>query len=247
MSPEVPSPAPPPPAPREPWQEQTRRLSGLVAHELNNLTTAIQASLSMLQESLQQPQGADPADCAEMLSMALRATERLRELGEDLNVLTPRHGVGGGTAACEVRAVVEQTLQRVTRRLFGQVVVELPPELPLVQAKARQLGRVLLALLSNAAEALEAAPGKAGGRVVVRAERGPNTVRLVVEDDGPGIAPEHLPHLFTPFFTTKPLGNGLGLALSWQHVQSFGGRLSMENRPEGGARFTVELQQARPV
>lgn len=247
MSPEVPSPPPEQPGPREPWQEQTRRLAGLVAHELNNLATAIQASLSLLQESLQQGQRADSADCAEMLGMASRATERLREIGEDLNVLSPNYARSASVAACEVGTAVEQALRRVNRRLLGRVVVEVPPELPLVQARAQQLSRVLLALLSNAGEALQAAPGQAGGRVVLRAERGPGTVRLVVEDDGPGIAPEHLPHLFTPFFTTRPLGNGLGLALSWQHVQSFGGRLSAENRPEGGARFTVELKQARPV
>lgn len=247
MSPEVPSPLPEQPAPREPWQEQTRQLAGLVAHELNNLTTAIQASLSLLQESLQPGQRADPADCAEMLSMASRATERLREVGEDLNVLSPRHAVSTGPAACEVGAMVQEVLRRVNRRLLGRVVVQLPPELPLVQARARQLSRVLLALLTNASDALETAPGQGGGRIVLRAEQGPGTVRLVVEDDGPGIAPEHLPQLFTPFFTTRPMGNGLGLALSWQHVRSFGGRLSAENRPEGGARFTVELRPARPV
>jgi two-component system, sensor histidine kinase PhcS len=76
-------------------------------------------------------------------------------------------------------------------------------------------------------------------RVEVEGER----VRLLVEDNGPGIAPEHLPKLFTAFFTTKEAGKGtgLGLALSRQYVESFGGTLRAENRPEGGARFTVEL------
>ena len=71
-------------------------------------------------------------------------------------------------------------------------------------------------------------------------------VRLLAEDNGPGIQAEHLSRLFTSFFTTKApgKGTGLGLALSRQYVESFGGTLRAENRAEGGARFIVELPSA---
>ena len=79
-------------------------------------------------------------------------------------------------------------------------------------------------------------------RVLAREQR----VWLVLEDNGPGFSSEHLPRLFTPFFTTKAKGKGtgLGLALSRQYVEGFGGSLRAENRPEGGARFTVEVLSA---
>jgi C4-dicarboxylate-specific signal transduction histidine kinase len=79
-------------------------------------------------------------------------------------------------------------------------------------------------------------------RVAVVGDR----VRVMVEDNGPGVLAEHLPRLFTTFFTTKApgKGTGLGLALSRQYVESFGGTLGVENRPEGGARFTVDLPGA---
>jgi signal transduction histidine kinase len=68
-------------------------------------------------------------------------------------------------------------------------------------------------------------------------------VRLVVEDNGPGLAPEVLSRLFEPFFTTKPpgKGTGLGLALCQEYVTRSGGTLHAENRPEGGARFVLTL------
>jgi len=107
---------------------------------------------------------------------------------------------------------------------------------------------VLLNLLLNAADAIEEAKVR-GGQVAVKVEQGGGRVGLVVEDNGPGIKPEHLQQLFTPFFTTKApgKGTGLGLALSRQYVEAFGGTLRAENRPEGGARFVVELPLALPL
>jgi C4-dicarboxylate-specific signal transduction histidine kinase len=125
------------------------------------------------------------------------------------------------------------------------VEVEVPPAVPLVRADARRLGQVLLNLLLNAADALEET-GVAGPRVALRVQAHAERVHLVLEDNGPGFPPEHLSKLFTPFFTTKAQGKGtgLGLALSREYVEAFGGVLRAENRPEGGARFTVELPLA---
>ncbi len=64
---------------------------------------------------------------------------------------------------------------------------------------------------------------------------------LEVRDTGPGIPTDVLPRLFQPFFTTKPSGTGLGLAISLGIIQGFGGELTADNRPEGGAVFCVRL------
>jgi C4-dicarboxylate-specific signal transduction histidine kinase len=123
--------------------------------------------------------------------------------------------------------------------------VEVPSEVPPVRADARRLGQVLLNLLLNAADALEESQVE-GPRVALKVQAQQERVCLVLEDNGPGFAPEHLTRLFTPFFTTKAhgKGTGLGLALSREYVEGFGGSLRAENRPEGGARFTVELLSA---
>jgi signal transduction histidine kinase len=63
------------------------------------------------------------------------------------------------------------------------------------------------------------------------------TVEVTVSDNGHGIAPDKLPRLFEPFFTSKPNGLGMGLAISHDIIEAHGGRLWVENRPGGGAAF----------
>jgi signal transduction histidine kinase len=92
-------------------------------------------------------------------------------------------------------------------------------------------------MMLNAAQAMG---GQGGVRVSTRREG--SGVLLEVEDTGPGIPAEVMPRLFEPFFTTKEgKGTGLGLAVSLHLAQSMGGRLTAQNAPGGGARFTVHL------
>ena len=105
-----------------------------------------------------------------------------------------------------------------------------------------RLAQVLLNLMVNAGDALEEAGVPNGEvRVVGREENG--RVVLDVEDNGPGFPPEVLTRLFDAFFTTKgpDKGTGLGLCLSREMVERFGGTLQAENRLEGGARLRLSL------
>jgi signal transduction histidine kinase len=112
----------------------------------------------------------------------------------------------------------------------------------LVMASNRDLERVLLNILGNAAKAMSA-----GGRVTVRIARdaagGTPSARVEIEDDGPGIPAEILPRLFQAFATSAPgLGGvGLGLHMSREAARRLGGTLDAENLPGGGARFTLRL------
>jgi len=110
-----------------------------------------------------------------------------------------------------------------------------------------QVRQVLWNLLLNAAQALPAVPepGRTRGRVRVACRPIPaGGAELVVEDDGPGIALADQPQLFTPFFTTKPEGTGLGLATVHRIVDAHGGTLTVDSTPGEGARFTVRLPPA---
>ena len=92
-------------------------------------------------------------------------------------------------------------------------------------------------LIHNAIEAMGGT-----GRITIRVDRTPDgAVRVEIADSGPGIPPEHLSRIFLPFFTTKEAGTGLGLALAHKMVLAHNGRISVENRREGGASFTVDL------
>jgi len=129
----------------------------------------------------------------------------------------------------------------------GRVDCALPASLPRASIPARHLSQVLVNLLSNAADALEEqrAPG---AQVRVSARETAQGVELRVEDNGPGLAPAALDRAFEPFFTTKApgRGTGLGLALSREYVERYGGTLRADNRPEGGACFTLLLRPAQP-
>lgn len=129
----------------------------------------------------------------------------------------------------------------VKLRTIAQLHVEVPEDLPPVLASDRRLVQVLINLLINAGDAVEA-NGRPGHIRLVAALAG-GGCELSVEDDGPGLSPEVLARLFEPFHTTKgpARGTGLGLALAREFMVQAGRNMRAENRPDGGARFTLWL------
>jgi two-component system sensor histidine kinase HupT/HoxJ len=105
-----------------------------------------------------------------------------------------------------------------------------------------QLLQVAMNLVQNA---YDAAAGRPDGRPRLRivAQRQGALLRITFQDNGPGIAAEHLSRLFDPFFTTKPVGKGtgLGLSISYGIVERHGGRMLAGNHDDGGAEFVLEL------
>jgi len=99
--------------------------------------------------------------------------------------------------------------------------------------------QVLVNLLANGCEA-----SNAGGRIEITAEPVDGNLAFVVRDHGAGIAPPHRERLFHPFFTTKPHGNGLGLAVSRNIVREHGGHIQVSTPADGGSIFRVVLPRA---
>ncbi|MGH7341018.1 MAG: sensor histidine kinase, partial [Candidatus Rokuibacteriota bacterium] len=111
------------------------------------------------------------------------------------------------------------------------------PEVPPAAGDPDQILRAFANLIRNAREA--AGPG--GLLEIDVSCDGPGRVAIRFSDDGPGIAPEHLPRLFQPFFTTKEGGHGLGLALVHRVAQAHDGEVRVESRPGSGTAFTLAL------
>lgn len=140
---------------------------------------------------------------------------------------------------CDLREVVQQAVEliRARKRQLGVACRLDLPEGPVpALVDPGQIESVLVNLLLNALDAM----GR-GGELYVTLSQANGTVQLAVEDTGPGIAPEIRDRLFTPFVTSKPTGTGLGLTVARQIIEEHGGRVTAENRAEGGARFTVTL------
>ncbi|MBM7118850.1 sensor histidine kinase [Archangium primigenium] len=223
---------------------QVGRLAAGVAHEVRNPLAYVQANLRFLQEewALASAEGGDP-EVVEALQESAQGVERIHQIVKDLTALSRAEELAAPAGRCALGPVIDTSVRLASVRLKSLVTLAVDmPGAAVAHAEPRRLGQVLLNLLLNAADAIEDAKVR-DGRVALRVRQDAERVWLLVEDNGPGIQAEHLSKLFTSFFTTKApeKGTGLGLALSRQYVESFGGTLRAENRAEGGARFIVEL------
>jgi signal transduction histidine kinase len=148
--------------------------------------------------------------------------------------------------ATDLNALVERATELVDHQMrLKQVALSsrLDPTLRHIEADDGQIRQVLIALLMNALDATGA-----GGHIVVQTRgSGEQSVSLSVSDDGAGIPPENLPKIFSPFFTTKPLGQGTGLGLAVCHgiVAAHLGEISVDSGVGRGTTFTVVLPTAR--
>ncbi|WJH42145.1 sensor histidine kinase [Aliirhizobium terrae] len=148
--------------------------------------------------------------------------------------------------AVSVEDVIRDTIDIVSARLKAadaSLEISVEPSLPPVMAGAIRLQQVLVNIVTNAADAVE---GLKDRRIDVTASGVGEKVLIVIRDRGPGVAAAIRERIFDPFFTTKGVGKGLGLGLSISYniVKDFGGSLSVTDHPEGGAVFTIELDQA---
>jgi two-component system NtrC family sensor kinase len=127
-----------------------------------------------------------------------------------------------------------------------ELAVDFADGLPETWADPFQLQQVFINLLSNAEQALANRQGER--RITVRTTQRGEELVATIADTGPGIAPEHLPHIFNPFYTTKPrgIGTGLGLSISFGIVREHGGTLRIAPEPQQGAVFEVSLPIVAP-
>jgi two-component system NtrC family sensor kinase len=146
-----------------------------------------------------------------------------------------------------LRSVVQMAAERAARADIA-VQERLASALPPIMGDAMLLEQVLLSLLGNAIEAIPAG----GGTIVLttgteRDDRGRLRVFAEICDSGMGIAAEDIPKLFTPFYTTKAQGTGLGLALARKFTEAHGGAISVWSRPGEGTCFRATFPAAGRV
>jgi two-component system, cell cycle sensor histidine kinase and response regulator CckA len=217
------------------------RLSGAVAHDVNNLLTVVALVGSSLRAQLA-PTVREQAD--ELCDSAMRAAK----LNRQLLAIDKRRPAdrGPGAGAIDVNVVIEG-LRRLLERLVGaslELVVDLDDRPCVVDADPAQLERVIINLVTNARDAM-----RSDGRLTIETARTApakdfpaETVVVRVTDTGTGMDTATQRQLFQRFFTTKGAeGNGLGLAAVRDIVTDCGGRVQVESRPGGGTRFEVVL------
>jgi C4-dicarboxylate-specific signal transduction histidine kinase len=122
-----------------------------------------------------------------------------------------------------------------------QVLLSLAPHLPDVVIDRIQIQQVIANLIVNAVQAMSDVENEYPTLTISTRRHDAKTVLVTVDDNGPGIAPNQLQRIFDSFFTTKATGMGMGLPICRSIVETHGGAIEAQNRPEAGARFVVTL------
>jgi signal transduction histidine kinase len=216
-------------------------LAAGVAHEVNNPLAYISANLDALEALHKDPDAG--LEFEECLHETREGVARIAAVTRQLLHLARRGE--GRLEPLDLHQVVASVLPIVRHEALrrARIVTHLAP-VPLVMGDERLLGQVVLNLVLNALQAVpEGAPDRE--RVSVSTALRDGKVMLTVQDSGPGIPPEVLPHVFDPFFTTKEegRGTGLGLAVTRQIVTRHGGDISVRSTP-AGTILRVELPPA---
>lgn len=231
-------------AERRATAERLRRdLVSDVAHELRSPLTNLRCQIEALQDGLVRPSPESLGSLAEEVALLETLIDDLQDLA-----LAEAGQLDLERAPVDLAGEVERVVKALRPRLEAgglHVEVDLPPDLPPVNADARRLAQILRNLLGNA---LTHTPP--GGTVRVRGRRAGAEVEVTVADTGPGIPREHLPFLFERFYRTDASrtratgGAGLGLAIVKQWTAAHGGRVWVESEEGRGSVFGFSLPAA---
>ena len=219
-------------------------LAGGLAHDFNNLLKAIVGNLSLAQLDTEV---GSPQDRA--LRSAQQASDRAREVAGRLLTFSR-----GGAPVTHAEAVVDLLRETASFILHGSKVafrLNAQPDLPLARIDRGQFNQALENIVLNAAQAMpdggtidiDVATVHYDGVGILPITVG-DYLRIDIRDTGIGIAPQHLPQIFDPYFSTKEQGRGLGLATSYSILKRHAGHLEVASTPGEGTRMTLHVPAA---
>jgi len=209
------------------------QLTAGLAHELRNPLGTIRASAEMLKKVSSAENEVSREMTGYITSEVDRANSLVTRFLEFARPLPMK------PAATDIHEVIDRAVQQYERspdRPEVSVYKNYDPAVRPLSIDGEWMERVFYNLLRNAAEA-----SPAGGSITVKTRPVPGFVEVAVIDRGSGITPEHRESIFNPFFTTKPTGVGLGLAILSKIIDEHGGRINVESEPGQGAVFRVLL------
>ena len=224
-------------------------LAAGVGHEINNPLAAVMANLDLANHYLGElAKGGAPGHQVRELEEALReartGAEWVRNIVRDLRMFS--RGGEEGKQLVDVERMMDSAVRMAWNEIRHRArLIKEYRTVPRVSASESRLAQVFLNLLVNAAQALPEGHATANEIRVATHMRGDRVV-IEVTDTGPGIPPEAIGRLFTPFYTTKPVGVGTGLGLSICHriVTGLGGEITVDTEVGRGTTFRVVLPSA---
>jgi len=217
--------------------QQSERLASIgemstyIAHEIRNPLFAIGGFANQLLRTVSEPAA------REKIEIIIEESKRLDSILK--SILTFARPVEPGNGLTDLNKIVRDTMELMGLACEGQniePVLGLAEDLPLIKADPELIKQCLINLVKNALEAMPE-----GGILAVRTGLAQTHVILEVEDTGTGIAPEIRDKVFSPFFSTKGRGSGLGLAMIKKILDDLGGTVELASVPGEGTRVTLHL------
>jgi two-component system sensor kinase FixL len=222
------------------------QMTAAIAHELNQPLTAILNYINAARRTVSALKDPQAARVAELIEKAANQTSRAGQIIRQLRDFVEKRE----TARTELNlnSVVEEAIALASVGSADanvKTIVELAPELPSVLIDKIQVQQVVINLVRNSVEAMQAVSRR---ELKVTTARDPeNGVQVTVSDTGRGLPPEVASRLFHPFVTTKEKGMGIGLSICHSIVEAHGGRIWAAPNEKGGASFHFRLPAAAPA
>ncbi|MCJ7458262.1 MAG: GAF domain-containing protein [candidate division Zixibacteria bacterium] len=208
-----------------------------VAHELNNPLAGVMgySQLLLMNNNLD-------TKTQSYLNKISKESDRAKNIVNNLLTFARKHKPE--KKYLDINTILDQTIELRAYDLKVsniQVLKDLDPQLHKTMADFNQLQQVFLNIMNNAHQAIQESKGK--GEIRIRTEKAGEMIRIILEDNGPGIPEENLNKIFEPFFTTKDVGRGtgLGLSISYGIIQQHGGKIYARSILGQGATFVIEL------
>ena len=217
-------------------------LAAGVAHELGNPLNSLTIHLQLLDRKLKARDPRLHAELSPFVETARGELERLDFIIEQfLQAVRPTQP---RTETADLNALLREAAQFLAHELKErnhEIALELHSRLPAMAVDTGQMKQAIYNVLRNASQAMEP-----GGKITVRSDYDDRGVVLQVEDNGPGIPGDDMARLFTPYFTTKARGHGLGLLIVRRILREHGGDIRIESREGHGTTVSLHLPFARP-
>jgi len=219
------------------------KMAAVVAHEINNPLAGILTYAKLLRKWVDRGEmkGEKLKEAAECLDLIGRESRRCGDIVR--NLLTFSRTAPMNTESTHINSIIDRAVRLVHHQLEMtgiELQMHVDDDLPVVQCDSAQIEQVLLALIMNAIDAMPH-----GGNLWLRTGVTPtgDGVEIEVRDDGTGISPEVLPHLFEPFQTTKEQGHGVGLGLAISHtiIERHHGHIEVQSELGKGTAFRIVL------
>ena len=219
--------------------ELTRGISHELGQPITNVRYTVQFHIEEFKRDMSQEK------VLQVFDVILRQTERMGDLVKRLSPLTSSRRI---IAQFDAAERIQRNIAALQSRLqMRRVTIQFAPKKVLwIEGDAGHFDQLASNLLLNAIDALAEHRPDGGGRIKIELREIGQSLRLTIEDNGPGIPMTDRRRIFNPFYTTKPPGEGegLGLFIVWNMLKMQGGTISLDSNYQDGARFIVTMRKA---